>query len=134
MNRRKTREIAMKLLFEMSISKDNYMETINNFKENTDTKIDDVDFEYLIRMLKTVEENKAKIDEIISKNLVKWTIERISKINLAILRLATAEILFEKDIPEKVSMNEGIELSKKYGEDNSSAFINGVLNSIIKNI
>lgn len=134
MNRRKTREIAMKLLFEMSISKDNYMETINNFKENTDTKIDDVDFEYLIRMLKTVEENKEKIDEIISKNLVKWTIERISKINLAILRLATAEILFEKDIPEKVSMNEGIELSKKYGEDNSSAFINGVLNSIIKNI
>lgn len=134
MNRRKTREIAMKLLFEMSISKDNYMETINNFKENTDTKIDDVDFEYLIRMLKTVEENKAKIDEIISKNLVKWTIERISKINLAILRLATAEILFEEDIPEKVSMNEGIELSKKYGEDNSSAFINGVLNSIIKNI
>ncbi|MGG7164019.1 transcription antitermination factor NusB [Clostridium ihumii] len=134
MNRRKTREIAMKLLFEMSISKDNYMETINNFKENTDTKIDDVDFEYLIRMLKTVEENKEKIDEIISKNLVKWTIERISKINLAILRLATAEILFEEDIPEKVSMNEGIELSKKYGEDNSSAFINGVLNSIIKNI
>ena len=134
MNRRKTREIAMKLLFEMSISKDNYMETINNFKENTDTKIDDVDFEYLIRILKTVEENKERIDEIISKNLVKWTIERISKINLAILRLATAEILFEKDIPEKVSMNEGIELSKKYGEDNSSAFINGVLNSIIKNI
>lgn len=134
MNRRKTREIAMKLLFEMSISKDNYMETINNFKENTDTKINDVDFEYLIRMLKTVEENKEKIDEIISKNLVKWTIERISKINLAILRLATAEILFENDIPEKVSMNEGIELSKKYGEDNSSAFINGVLNSIIKNI
>ncbi|ARC85232.1 transcription antitermination factor NusB [Clostridium argentinense CDC 2741] len=132
MNRKKSREIAMQLLFEMSINKESYTDIIESFKENTDIKLDDVDFGYIIRILKTVNENIILIDETIEKNLVKWSLNRLSKMNLAILRIAICEILFEDDIPEKVSVNEGIELAKKYGEDNASSFINGVLNSIIK--
>ncbi|GAA0121321.1 MAG: transcription antitermination factor NusB [Clostridium argentinense] len=132
MNRKKSREIAMKLLFEMSINKESYSDIVESFKENTDIKLDDVDFGYIIRILKTVNENITLIDETIEKNLIKWTLNRLSKMNLAILRIAICEILFEDDIPEKVSVNEAIELAKKYGEDNASSFINGVLNSIIK--
>lgn len=132
MNRKKSREIAMKLLFEMSINKESYTDIIESFKENTDIKLDDVDFGYIIRILKTTNENIILIDETIEKNLVKWSLNRLSKMNLAILRIAICEILFEDDIPEKVSVNEAIELAKKYGEDNASSFINGVLNSIIK--
>jgi N utilization substance protein B len=132
MNRKKSREIAMKLLFEMSINKESYTDIIESFKENTDIKLDDVDFGYIIRILKTANENIILIDETIEKNLVKWSLNRLSKMNLAILRIAICEILFEDDIPEKVSVNEAIELAKKYGEDNASSFINGVLNSIIK--
>lgn len=132
MNRRKSREIAMKLLFEMTMNKESYIDIIESFKENTDINLEDVDFSYITKILKGINDNQEAIDEKIKGNLVKWTIDRISKINLSILRLATCEILFEEEIPDKVSINEAIELSKKYGEDNSSAFINGVLNGIIK--
>ena len=113
MNRKKSREIAMKLLFEMSINKESYSDIVESFKENTDIKLDDVDFGYIIRILKTVNENITLIDETIEKNLIKWTLNRLSKMNLAILRIAICEILFEDDIPEKVSVNEAIELAKK---------------------
>lgn len=132
MNRRKSREIAMKLLFEMSINKESYDEIIENFKENTDIELNDVDFDYIERVLSGVLKNKEEIDNTIEKYLVKWTIDRLPKMNLAILRMASYELAFEEDIPEKVSINEAIELAKKYGDDNAPAFINAVLNNLIK--
>lgn len=132
MNRRKSREIAMQLLFEMAINKEEISLIIENFKENTDIELSDVDFSYIIRVLNGFSTNCKVIDETISKYLVKWTIERLPKMSLAILRMATYEILFEEDIPEKVSINEAIELAKKYGDDSAPSFINGVLNNIIK--
>ena len=132
MNRRKSREIATSLLFEMSINKESYVDIIENFRENTEEKIEDIDFEYVIRVLKGVSENEAYINETISKYLVKWKIGRLPKMNLAILKMATYEILFEEEIPNKVTVNEAIELAKKYGDDNAPSFINGVLNNLIK--
>ncbi|HAK43288.1 MAG TPA: transcription antitermination factor NusB [Clostridium sp.] len=132
MNRRKSREIATRLLFEMSINKESYVDIIENFRENTEEKIEDIDFEYVIRVLKGVSENEAYINETISKYLVKWKLERLPKMNLAILKMASYEILFEEDIPNKVTINEAIELAKRYGDDNAPSFINGVLNNLIK--
>lgn len=151
MNRKKTREVAMKLLFEMIIKKENYMDIINNLKEinseeETVTEImgikkekdpenmdlDDIDMEYVIRILKGIQENEKLIDEKIEKYLSNWKLNRIAKVDLAILRLSTYEILFENEIPKNVSINEGIELAKKYGEDKSPAFINAVLDNIAK--
>ncbi|MFR1708131.1 MAG: transcription antitermination factor NusB [Clostridium sp.] len=132
MNRRKSREIATRLLFEMLINKESYVDIIENFRENTDEKIEDIDFEYLIRVLKGVSENETYINETISKYLIKWKVERLPKMNLAILKMATYEILFEEEIPNKATINEAIELAKKYGDDNAPAFINGVLNNLIK--
>ncbi|HAR87034.1 MAG TPA: transcription antitermination factor NusB [Clostridium sp.] len=132
MNRRKSREIATRLIFEMSINKESYVDIIENFRENTEEKIEDIDFEYVIRVLKGVSENEAQINETITNYLVKWKLERLPKINLAILKMATYEILFDEDIPNKVTINEAIELAKRYGDDNAPSFINGVLNNLIK--
>ncbi|WP_346890900.1 transcription antitermination factor NusB [Clostridium sp. UBA3887] len=132
MNRRKSREIATRLIFEMSINKESYIDIIENFRENTEEKIEDIDFEYVIRVLKGVFENEAQINETITKYLVKWKLERLPKMNLAILKMATYEILFDEDIPNKVTINEAIELAKRYGDDNAPSFINGVLNNLIK--
>jgi N utilization substance protein B len=133
MNRRKTREAAMKLLFEMTINKENYEEIIENFKEHTDLSLEEVDFEYITRVLKGVEENKETLDKKIEENLKNWKINRLSKVDLSILRICTYEILFEEDIPEVVSINEGIELAKKYSEEKSAPFINGLLANMIRN-
>ncbi|MBL4937908.1 transcription antitermination factor NusB [Clostridium sp. YIM B02515] len=133
MNRRKSREIAMKLLFEMSIKKENYNEIYENFKENTDMDLQDIDMEYVFRVLKGVEENQKTIDDKIEENLINWKLNRVAKIDLAILRTSTYEIFYEDDIPDKVSVNEGIELAKKYSDEKSFQFINGVLGKMIKN-
>jgi len=135
MNRRKSREIAMKLLFEVAIKKEDYTEVIEDFKENTDvTNIDlsDVDMEYITRILKGVKENQEQLDKHIEQYLINWKLYRLSKVDLSILRIATYEILFEEDIPDKVSVNEAIELAKKFSEEKSATFINGVLGSMIK--
>jgi len=132
MNRRKSREIAMKLLFEAAIKKEGYAEVIEDFKEHTDVDLSDVDMEYITRILKGISENQQAVDQHIEKYLINWKLYRLSKIDLSILRIATYEILFEEDIPDKVSVNEGIELAKKFSEEKSANFINGVLGSMIK--
>lgn len=131
-NRRRSREIAMRLVYEMSISKETYNDVLQNYKENTEDKDSDLDYDYIENVLKGVSSNLEIIDSKIEENLKNWKLYRVSKINLAILRIATYEILFEEDIPQKVSVNEGIELAKKYSEDKSAAFINGILGSMIK--
>lgn len=132
MNRRKSREIAMQLLFEMSINKEDYSFIIQNFKENSDLELQDIDFQYIERILSGFQVNGKEIDSTIEKYLVKWKLERLPKMNLAILRMATCELLFEEDIPERVSVNEAIELAKTYGDDNAPSFINAVLNNLVK--
>lgn len=132
MNRRKSREIAMKLLFEISFNKNNSEEVIENFKE--ENNCEDIDFDYVARIINGVINNKEFIDKKIEENSNKWKINRISKTNLSILRLATYEILYESDIPTKVSANEAVELAKSYSEEKSWSFVNGVLGSLINSI
>lgn len=132
MNRRRSREIAMALQFEMSINKGNFNDILDNYKENTEEDLKEIDFEYITNTLKGIQENSEAIDKKIEKYLVNWKISRLSKIDLAILRICTYEIMYEDDIPNKVSVNEGIELAKKYSDDKSFQFINGVLDNINK--
>ena len=75
-----------------------------------------------------------KIDEIIKNSLINWTIDRVSKVNLTIVRLAIAEMLYINDVPEVVAINEAIELTKKYSDDKSVSFVNGALDKAFKNI
>ena len=134
MKRQKSREIAMELLFGMQLSKNSYEETIENFIENYEMDFSTVDLEYIKATVKVVSENLEKIDSIITESLVNWKLDRISKVNLTILRLAIGEMLFVEDVPEKVAINEAIELTKRYSDEKSVSFINGVLDKAFKSI
>lgn len=136
MNRKKSREIAMKLLFQMTINKQDLNEVVEELenKENMDLDLKDADMEYIVRIIKGVQNNREQLDEKIQMYLKKWKLNRISRIDITILRICTYEFFYEEDIPKNVSINEAVELAKIYGEDKSSAFINGVLGSMIKDI
>lgn len=130
--RRSAREQAFILLFEMSFSNDEF--SLEQIKENA-MESRDIEFcEYAIKVAKGFDKNRDEIDEIISSHLKKgWKITRISKVSLAVLRLAVYEMKFEKDIPFGVSINEAVELSKKFSV-NESGFVNGVLGSVSREL
>ncbi|MGL5354049.1 MAG: transcription antitermination factor NusB [Clostridium sp.] len=134
MNRKKSRELAMELLFGMTLSKNTLEETMENFIEDYELKLSTLDIEYIRNILKVVEENKGVLDEKITTALVNWKLDRISKVNLTILRLAVAEMLYLDDVPEKVAINEALELTKMYSDEKSVSFVNGVLDNAFKNL
>ena len=133
MDRTSRREIVFKLLYSLEIQKTSNNEEIKLFIENNGI-LDDEDKKYIEEMAHGIIENNEEISKEISNNLKKdWSIERISKIDLALLKLAIYEIK-HKQIPFKVAINEAVELAKKYVEDQSSSFINGVLANVVKEI
>ena len=132
MNRSEMREQAFKIMYSLEIQKnENLEEQLELYIESNEIK-DESAIEYIKDAVLGIEENKKEILANIEKNLKKdWKIERISKIDLVILKLAIYEITY-KEIPYKVVINEAVELAKKYGEDNSKNFVNGILASIVK--
>ncbi|MFR7994195.1 MAG: transcription antitermination factor NusB [Clostridium sp.] len=132
MKRQKSREKAMELLFSMELSKNSYDETIETFIEDYEMDLKTIDVEYIKNVVKVVTDNLGTIDDKILRSLVNWKLDRISKVNLTILRLAVGEMLFIEDVPGVAAINEAVELTKKYSDDKSSSFINGVLDKILK--
>lgn len=130
MNRKLSREKTMELLFGMTLSKDTVEEAVEGFVENYEENIKEIDLTYVKQTLIGIENNKEEIDKVIEANLHNWKLDRISKVNLSILRLATYELLFDKEVPRAVAINEALEISRKYSDEKSVAFINGVLDKI----
>ena len=125
-SRYKAREQGFILIFERLFNDDSLEEIIANAEESRDLTVD----EYALKLARGVDEEKDYIDGLISEKLKKgWTIKRISKPSLAILRLAVDEMKFRGDVPDSVAINEAVELAKKYTVDESK-FINGVLGAI----
>lgn len=132
MNRSAAREETFKILYSLEVQKKEEIEEQVDLYLETESIEEQETVKYIKSTINGIEKNKEKIEESISQNLKKdWKIERISKIDLVLLKLAIYEILFTST-PYKVAINEVIELSKKYSEENSSNFINGVLASIVK--
>ncbi len=131
MSRKKARDNAFKCIYELEFGRDENIEKIlKNCYEENNNKPDEM--EYIEMVLKGVKENLAEIDNVILSKLKNWSIERIAKIDLAILRLAIYEINYIDDIPEKVSANEAVELAKTYGNNDSKSFVNGVIAKVIE--
>ena len=130
MNRRKSREQALCLLFENTFGLQDMNEIILNAK---DIREEDIS-EFSEQIFKGVLENLETIDSHIEKNLNGWTKERISKTSISILRMAIFEILFCDDIPNSVSINEAVELAKKYSTKKEASYINGLLGSVNKDL
>lgn len=141
MSRTFAREDAFKLIFEMEITKIDSESAISYLYDTVEKKnemwaqefVSAPNRKYIEEIVKGVEEKSDILIEIITPTLKDWTIARISKVNLAILKLAVYEIYFMEDIPAKVSVNEAVQLSKKYAGRDSAAFINGVLGTVITN-
>lgn len=134
MDRSARREVAFKLLYSLEIQKTERDEAIEMFTQNNDIAMNETDRNYVLEIANGIANNKEAIEEAITKNLKKeWQLNRISKIDAALLKLAIYEIQYKK-VPFKVVINEVVELAKKYGEDQSPAFINGMLANIIKEL
>ena len=134
MKRQKSREKAMELLFSMELSKNSYEETIENFIEDYEMDLNTIDIEYIKNVVKTVTDNLEVINGKIVEALVNWKLDRISKVNLTILRLAVGEMLYVEDVPGRVAINEAVELTKKYSDEKSCSFVNGVLDKVLKGL
>ena len=131
MNRSAAREETFKLLYSLEIQKENLKEQTEIYLENAEIS-DENTKKYMIEIVEGIENNINDIKNKISENLKKdWKLERISKINLVLLKLAIYEILYT-ETPFKVVINEVVELAKKYGDDTSPNFVNGILASIVK--
>ena len=132
MNRSDMREHAFKLIYSLEIQKvDNIQEQVDLYFESNNIKDEEIK-KYITDAILGIEKNKTEILSDIEKNLKEeWKLNRISKMDLSVLKLAIYEIKFS-EVPYKVSINEAVELAKKYGEDKSKKFVNGILASIVK--
>lgn len=131
MNRSQMRELTFTLLYQIEIQKDFNQEILELFFEMNNLENEEAK-SYIQDIVVGINKNKEEINKLITKNLkTDWKIERITKINLALLKLSIYEMIYN-EIPYKVAINEVIELAKKYGDDNAPNFINGVLASIVK--
>ena len=128
MTRREAREEAFILIFEKQFNSADTSEILEIAAEVRDLKPNT----YIKTVFTGVYDNIESIDNIISENAIGWKIGRISKVSLSILRLAIFEIKYMDDIPVSVSINEAVELAKKYATQDDASFINGILSSVEK--
>ncbi len=132
-NRRKAREYMLKALYQFDIGKDNNLDACLEDVFQVHEYNDEIK-EYALRLLRTIKDNFDEITSTIKKFSKNWKLERMAVIDRNILRIAIAEMLYMDDIPEKVSINEAVEISKKYSTDESYAFINGILHRLYVNL
>lgn len=130
MNKSEIREEIFKLVYSLEVQKNNSDEQIDVYLE--DSEIPDNVKNSVKDTVTKIIELSSDIENEISKNLkAEWNISRISKINMSILKIAIYEIVYKK-LQYKISINEAVELAKKYGDETSASFINGVLASVVK--
>jgi len=129
MTRREAREQAFCLVFEMDFQTASMEEIVEQARQCRDLELDD----YAAQLAFKVAGDRQELDEMITSFSTKWKVERLSRVSRALLRMAVAEILQEdQDVPVSVSINEAVELAKKYGGDDDAPFVNGVLGAFAR--
>lgn len=131
MDRTLAREIAMTLLYAGTVGGEDTVTDALEQSEQADC-LDEKGRLFAEKLYRGTVDNCEMIDKTISEHSIDWSIDRIAKVDLSILRLATYEILFREDIPDGASINEAVELGKKFGGEKSAKFINGVLGAVAK--
>ncbi len=132
MSRKLAREAALSLLYEYEIQGDTSLDTIVEFDDilHSEEILEDQS-DYIESVIQNYKDHSDEVDSLISEFCVAWKFDRLSKVDISILRLATVEMLY-LDIPIKISVNESVELAKKYSSEKSPSFVNGVLAGIIR--
>ena len=128
MSRRELREHIFKLLFRVEFNSEEEMkEQCDFFFDDVDTQFEEADMEYIRDKFEKIQEKLTEIDKLIDDNTKGWTTDRMSKVDLTIIRLGIYEMLYDEQIPESVAINEAVELAKRFGQDKSNAFVNAIL-------
>jgi len=130
--RREGRELALQILYALDMNPIKMQETLLLFRDNSRSAEHVRTFAE--ELATGVTANRDEIDKLIAGTSKNWAISRMAKVDLNILRLAVFELVFRADIPRNVTMNEAIEIAKKFGTEDSPAFINGILDEIAANI
>ena len=128
MDREIIREKTMQLIFQMDVNNEFDYEKLIPVEENLRI----MNKPMALATLTAVRDHISEIDDMIRANLDKWSFDRVAKADLAILRTAVAEMMFNENIPDRVSINEAVKLSRKYGDSKSYAFVNSVLSKVEK--
>jgi len=126
--RRKSREFALQALYRWDITRKDDIKTIAQFRDHFSQRKEKDEFAERIAL--GVLEHAREIDQLIEEYSENWRLDRMPIIDRNILRMATFELLYCEDIPPKVTLNEAIELGKRYGSEDSGSFINGILDRI----
>jgi len=129
-NRRKAREAAVSVFYRYDLVAEDYNKTIPETIQRQNLNPEAT--KYFLRLVRSTLEHLAEIDECIQKHLKTWTLDRLTTIDRSVLRLACCELLFFPDIPPKVSINEAVEIAKKYSDEESGRVVNGVLDAVYK--
>ncbi|MDF2878774.1 MAG: NusB antitermination factor [Clostridia bacterium] len=136
MTRRNARELIMQMLYESTFHNGEDTERLLDEKLNEIKEKDEKGNKAVIKFIEDeyygILTHLDEIDKLIEKSAVNWTISRIARVDLGILRLATYELKWQQDIPRKVVVNEALEIAKAYSTDKSPQFINGILGNVIK--
>lgn len=128
MNRKAIREQIFKLLFRVEFySPEGMSEQTTLFFQEEENQAAPEEAEYIINKLESIRLRLKELDRMLSARSSGWELARMGKVDLAVLRLAVYEICFDPEIPVGVAINEAVELARKFGQDNSSAFVNGIL-------
>lgn len=130
--RTKAREIALQFLYQQDIRNDDWSNNIFDFEPLKDVEEDIANFAN--SLMKGALENISTLDDIISKSAQNWQLKRMATVDRNILRMAAYELIYESEVPAKVSINEAINLAKKYGDEESGKFVNGILDKIKRDI
>lgn len=120
----------MQLVYQMDITGDFNVSDLSIVEESSNI----IDKKQAVDTLEAVQDHLGEIDNVIKDNLESWSFERIAKADLAIMRTAVAEMLYVESIPVSVSINEAVELAKKYGDERSYRFVNSILGKIAKGL
>lgn len=129
MNRRTMREHIFKVIFSMEFNNEEFEERMDVYLSHLEASEDSKT--YIRNKGIKISSKLAEIDQSISENATKWSISRMAKVDISILRLAVYEINYDEDIPTNVAINEAVEIAKKYGGDHSASFVNGILAKVV---
>ena len=128
MNRRSLREQVFKLLFRVEfILKEEMEEQCRLFLEHEDVEITEEDAEYIVGKYTAIHDKLEEVDAMINEKAKGWSTDRMGTVELTVIRLAVYEMKYDETVPEGVAINEAVELAKKFGQDESAGFVNGVL-------
>jgi len=128
--RRKARELALQAMFQSEFTKKPTLEQLTLLVENF--QVNKKALPYAVAILEGIADHMVEIDQLIAKHAENWRLDRMSPVDRNIIRIAVYELIYCKDVPETVSINEAIEIAKKFSTNDAKSFINGILDAIVK--